>query len=403
METELKCCYKFHPVGQGCFFSAKYYDENEEIKATLVYDCGTASTQRYLESSIKKFKDELATEGRSEIDVMMISHYDIDHVSGVFELLKEVKCRNLIIPYVSVFERIFLFAKGREKAEWYIEFLKNPITFVRENEQLDVDRIILMNGGSEEFQGVDDFQVISLDEVEIDLKGMSTIISDRLDEMTDIKQNTSYLTIASPTVLSILNGSVNLKFYNRYIDPNKIKKFTDEFRSEFQFTKINELFEKGNVLKIRALAKKYYRDLNASSLCVNISLLNQVFFYDDDSLDLLHGHQHRYNGIMLTGDSELITNKKCEPFINCYRNDLQQLLLYQLPHHGSKNSILLDSNSDLWGFPLYVINHGEMRVYHPHTKVKEFIVDNNVNVHYNHEAKPISFGYSIKVNKDSIT
>ena len=45
--------FKFHPVGQGGFYSGKFYND-EVVIASVVYDCGTITQNSFI-------RDEIAT------------------------------------------------------------------------------------------------------------------------------------------------------------------------------------------------------------------------------------------------------------------------------------------------------------------------------------------------------
>lgn len=76
----------FHPVGQGAFFTEQFFrDNSDQACFSVVYDCGTASYQRDLQREIK---DAYASQKNKVIDLLFISHFDNDHVSGLRYLLK---------------------------------------------------------------------------------------------------------------------------------------------------------------------------------------------------------------------------------------------------------------------------------------------------------------------------
>lgn len=74
-----------HPIGHGGFFTEELHEENECYN--VVYDCGTRNGIVLLEREINK-----AFSKKPSIDLLFISHFDRDHVSG----LKELARRNLI-------------------------------------------------------------------------------------------------------------------------------------------------------------------------------------------------------------------------------------------------------------------------------------------------------------------
>ena len=86
--------YQF-PIGQGCFHAGVIglSDPNLE-KIHYVYDCGSKK-QSTLQNAIDFYKTQT-----SLINALFVSHFDIDHVSGLDRLLAAVKVKTVYIPYV---------------------------------------------------------------------------------------------------------------------------------------------------------------------------------------------------------------------------------------------------------------------------------------------------------------
>ncbi len=98
--------FTIHPVGQGFFYSAviTLFDRR---KFKFVFDCGTKNPKN-CQDEIDLFKSAELPVG-SELDLLVISHFDSDHVSHIQALLKEeVKVKRLIMPFISFEERLFL-------------------------------------------------------------------------------------------------------------------------------------------------------------------------------------------------------------------------------------------------------------------------------------------------------
>lgn len=90
----------FHPIGQGGFFTERlaYTNSLSEIShINIVYDCGVSRNRKSLETEINRhFRD------KSEIDLMFISHLDMDHINGL-KIIKEkgIKIKCLVLPLLS--------------------------------------------------------------------------------------------------------------------------------------------------------------------------------------------------------------------------------------------------------------------------------------------------------------
>ncbi|HHF0414730.1 MBL fold metallo-hydrolase [Haemophilus influenzae] len=53
-----------------------------------VYDCGTSSSQKLIQNAVNKYNSD---KNQGNIDLLVLSHFDKDHISGVKELVKKQK------------------------------------------------------------------------------------------------------------------------------------------------------------------------------------------------------------------------------------------------------------------------------------------------------------------------
>ena len=98
-----KCGYEgdfcFHSVGQGLFYTGIIRDNIRNL-FTFAYDCGSTAKANCLEA-INDFKSCLKkdSDGKSHLDLLVISHFHADHVRGLPELLKDMDVDTVIFPY----------------------------------------------------------------------------------------------------------------------------------------------------------------------------------------------------------------------------------------------------------------------------------------------------------------
>jgi hypothetical protein len=120
--------YHFYPVGQG-LFTAGFLSRNGEPEFAWVYDCGTSSGQNLAEDAIGILGECVGR--RERVDLMVLSHFDKDHISGVCELLKRIKVRRLMLPYMTLTERLVLaFEEGIGVTDPVIGFFVNPVAYL---------------------------------------------------------------------------------------------------------------------------------------------------------------------------------------------------------------------------------------------------------------------------------
>ena len=138
----------FYPVGQG-LFSAGFISNEYDKKFCWIYDCGTNSSQKYLNNSIDIFDKSM--NGKKCIDILFISHFDKDHISGFETISKKYSIKNLIIPYMTFGERILISLNKKYflKRERFI-FLINPIEYFLKTNK--VERVIIVPKSSKSIE-----------------------------------------------------------------------------------------------------------------------------------------------------------------------------------------------------------------------------------------------------------
>lgn len=116
----------FHSVGQGAFYSERIcFDDKQDFIA--VYDCGSKSLGSDISIEPKDnvqlgkiIKSDLP---RLDVDILFISHFDMDHVNGCKFLNPKV----VIIPFIPKDQIIvYQILNKLGKGNFAIEFMKNP-------------------------------------------------------------------------------------------------------------------------------------------------------------------------------------------------------------------------------------------------------------------------------------
>ncbi len=142
----------FHPVGQGAFYSERFYeDEHLEAKCNLVYDCGTSW------GNVIKAKKVVtqAFDKKDVIDYLFISHLDYDHISLVLTLIDSVKCvREIVFPLVLKDDIVIAISLNRISnhgdAADFLQTVLNRVASDRKNENLTPLESEIMFVGSED-------------------------------------------------------------------------------------------------------------------------------------------------------------------------------------------------------------------------------------------------------------
>ena len=138
----LQC--EFWNVGQGLFSSGRIQMGDDPV-FHWVYDCGTSSSQKLIQNAVNKYNSD---KNQGSIDLLVLSHFDKDHISGVKELLKNRrKIKRWVVPYYPLWQRLviasFLEIQPDDE-EW--AFYQNPIQYFKTYfaEELKTTKFLLL-------------------------------------------------------------------------------------------------------------------------------------------------------------------------------------------------------------------------------------------------------------------
>ncbi|MRG48406.1 hypothetical protein GFS24_25045 [Chitinophaga sp. SYP-B3965] len=96
-----------HPVGQGLFYSGNVDIEPISYqKFFFVFDCGSLNKAN-IKEEIEQYKRVNFPDGGT-IDLLIISHFDADHVNHLSVLLEGMKVKKIVAPFINFEERLFL-------------------------------------------------------------------------------------------------------------------------------------------------------------------------------------------------------------------------------------------------------------------------------------------------------
>ena len=307
--------FKLCNAGQGLFYIGEIDRSNGE-KFKFIYDCGGNNISGAINQHITKGE---------VIDMLVISHFDDDHINGLPDLFNKVsKIKRIFIPYYM----------GKEDYLLLMAYIYgNGATFD------DVDEIVLLNSskGNEDEK---DFNKIRIGDFP-DIDGYRLL-------------NTKIKEIGN-TVLTVEEKWI-FKFYN-----TKIKVNTNTIISD-----INNLISNNNCKDLEELLK---RNLNAAKVGLRTIYSNYCSSkynnskQNQSSLCLYHAPMERETcgiqlmldngvrfgcyfeiypfGTMLTGDISLKTKKKTQnydDFIKHYDKEVCKTGIFLLPHHGANNN-----------------------------------------------------------------
>ncbi|WP_342658271.1 hypothetical protein NPJ82_02700 [Sphingomonas sp. NY01] len=144
---ELAFGYRFHPVGQGLFCSG-HLTRPGQPAFRWVYDCGTDGGSRsparakHVRDEIDRLRIDIETD---RLDLVTLSHFDEDHLSGMLDLLATFRVGTLLLPHLTPWERLIV-ALSEEAAVGsdLLEFLMAPTAFLLARAEGRIDQILLV-------------------------------------------------------------------------------------------------------------------------------------------------------------------------------------------------------------------------------------------------------------------
>lgn len=409
--------FKAHPIGQGFFYSGKIRAGAKEFN--FIFDCGSLSYS-VLNDTIDRFRD--VNDDSVQLDLLVISHFDADHINGLKRVLGTKKVKKIIAPFIGFEERFTLalrFANNIEETDLdpdAIFSLETIIDFTRTlNANIDDNTEIFFikerDGDSPASPDDSDFVLKDFDTIE-DFEFRFENI-DNLTQDDNSELNFARITNAKKVDCSkkaFLSSGYNLKimdfiFYKKKIGAKEqlfynevFKLFKEENKAEFKDIlnpEPNEIIDIIKKLKGASSIKKLFevaaktatldisvndlKNLNTTALCMlhNDRLLktiqytinntnNHNLFLDADlnlnSLQIFKNkefqtnliescnHYHyRFNrrfrhynsifpNILLASDSFIKSIDDVNDFRKHFKFFWENISIYQVPHHGSKNS-----------------------------------------------------------------
>lgn len=351
----LRC--SFWNVGQGLFSSGCILRENEAV-FHWVYDCGTLSGLDLIKSAISKYNNSVK---KSDIDLLVLSHFDSDHINGVGELLKNRKVKYWVVPYYPKWQRLVIAAAlNIDASDEIFGFYNNPIEYLNryfDNELSDTE-ILLLPVQDNEIELIDEDNALS---------------NENNDEMLifteDKKQPDEFSSIKSKFKLRWLNprkallkkiGNELFEFVLYNVSFYSLIKGMNAKIDIIQFKKcVSEIIQKNSNDPVWEL-REFYKDVFGESY--NKNIISQYLYVREITNDTAYNiiyypypypylypyssyyYYYRWydkskNAILYTGDASLNKDSLLTDLKKSLGpNRMTKISCLQVPHHGSKHS-----------------------------------------------------------------
>ena len=144
--TEIRAVHRFFPVGQGLFAtgSVEFWPPARRPRRIIdtggplrpapvgpyrwVYDCGSNSGKRLVTNAIDDLKSYCQGE---KIDLLTLSHFHNDHISGVVEMLNKLGAKTAMLPWAPLWQRLLIgFEQGLRAEDPEMLFYVDPVQYL---------------------------------------------------------------------------------------------------------------------------------------------------------------------------------------------------------------------------------------------------------------------------------
>ncbi len=434
--------YKAHPIGQGFFYSGQLKSIGSSAKFNFIFDCGSLSYS-VLNNTIDRFRNRDANDTK-DLDLLIISHFDADHINGLKRLLNGRKVKQIIAPFIGFKQRITIALNYINSLEDDLDNSLNSIIDITSVLKENIDentKFILINETDEfppEEEGNENTEILNENDNDFSFAFNNANDLSRSDKNElNFQNNSNIKKVDCDKIASILVGGIKIldlifyrkkvgakdlaffdKVFELFINKNNFadkdnpttQEIVDVIKKLRRAGKIKQLFEDAaKIIKID-LANKKINNLNTTALSMlhwdriysslirgNKSsrrfhlegeiILSKIFgdkeiefpiasnfhYHHFHNFDLLHS-----SNTLLTADSFLKDKSDIGAFIKHYKSYLDRIMMFQIPHHGSRNSsskYLFSQLAPNYYFINYGVNHNFIKRWsHPHKEVIDNIV-----------------------------
>ena len=150
--------YDYRPVGQGLFCRGqlRFHERGHERRTfQWVYDCGSENGPS-MRGEIDLYRRQLPDPKR--LDLLVLSHFDRDHVAGVGRLLNGLRVDRIILPYLAPAQRMMLAGGAGPDDLDYVRFLVSPAEYLATLPGADIGAITFIQPNQEPLPPEDELE-----------------------------------------------------------------------------------------------------------------------------------------------------------------------------------------------------------------------------------------------------
>ncbi|MBY0148849.1 OmpL47-type beta-barrel domain-containing protein [Neobacillus niacini] len=316
-----------YPVGQGLFYAGKLIKDNDEFN--FIYDCGSNSQEMHLKKCITEYRTFNDTK---DIDMLVISHFDRDHINGLDEIAGHYNIKRIFFPYFKNMN-INLFS-------YELEILRLKGVIQSETKVISTS----IPEGQDPKKKNPEFP--ELEELEEDASKTPTKLKLQVPKPNkdpgknthiDVKEEDLY---KSFKILELKNNQFKVfdwlfDFYNYPLSTTEIRNINKSFRDFISTHKIKDFKD--------FISREEIRKPFVENVFSKKNIQAYTYISNNISLCMMHAPERVLTckeriATLLTGDLSLKDNKIFKNFNEQYSYIMSKLKVFFIPHHGSRNN-----------------------------------------------------------------
>ena len=319
----------FHPVGHGLFYTGEITD-GQGKSFSFAFDCGSENNTIISDIiSNGKLPNGINDILPEQIDLLIISHFHSDHISNALDLISTKKVKKVILPYLTDTAKILYASQidsSLQNRNNLTQFIADPVSVINElNENCEV---YVLNEERESDFNQPEFSNPENDTFEFKW-------ADRSSRGTN--QHAGNTSLISPIwefhfFMPKTGSSTKLQQLQTFFASNSIT--IDNAASRYSDIKaeMKRLGLANNVSNI-VCAHGPVEDIFIEAIHCNRGRLP---FYNSHYYLWRYFYDRTFAPYQfLTGDAVIADTSA---FSHHYKHQLASSILFQIPHHGSKNN-----------------------------------------------------------------
>lgn len=342
-----------HAVGHGGFHVGAMGRGSARLR--WVYDCGSLRRegQKRLTEEIRRLAGE-PRDGKRRIDLLFISHFDRDHVSGIVELMRAVEVETVVIPYLDDRQRAAVLVaelSEREEADAgadprLTEALFDPVAWLT---GLGASRVVQVRPGGPGFDGS---RLLRFDagggpDLPEGVRGAQAVLVRQNDRVAQDANGHEVVDSGSGWMVTHFGRRFGEWCFLPYVTPAR-ESALNAFEAAFVEllaphageTMVaafgRKMAEDGFPAKVKVAYREHeLGDANAVSMSLYVGPFRDAVWYARRSLRVGDAWRSLGLGWLLTGDAKLAQIGRRELWLAFYGQLKDRIGALMLPHHGS--------------------------------------------------------------------